>query len=55
MLILQNVLQYTVKHFLFARTLFSGKFARANRRKYKVLANYYFCTDYRRKYCESRK
>ena len=30
----------TVKHFLFARTLFSRKFARALGRENKVLANY---------------
>ena len=29
----------TVKHFLFARTLFSRKFAREQRRENKVLAN----------------
>ena len=45
----------TVKHFLFARTLFLRKFARAWRRENKVLANNLLCKDYRRINSKSQK
>ena len=45
----------TVKPFLFARTLFSRKFARAERRKNKVLANNSLYKGYIRRYGKSRK
>ena len=37
---------FTVKHFLFARTLCLRKFARAWRRENKVLANNFYCKDF---------
>ena len=45
----------TVKYFLFARTLFLHKFARAKRRENKVLANNSLCEDYKRRCDKSRK
>ena len=39
---------YTLKHFLFARTLFSHKFARAWRRENKALVNNVFWKDLRK-------
>ena len=42
-LLVRMVLSCTVKHFLFARTLFSRKFARAQIRENKVLANNFLC------------
>ena len=44
----------TVKHFIFAMTLFSRKFARAERRENKVLDNNSLCKDYGRKNGKSR-
>ena len=44
----------TVKHFLFARTLFSRKFARAERGENKVLANNSLHKDYRKRDGKSR-
>ena len=44
----------TVKHFLFARTLFLRKFARAERRENKVLPNNSLYKNYRRRDGKSR-
>ena len=49
-LLLQLHRLITVKHLLFARTLFSRKFARAYRRENKVLANYFLYKGWRRKH-----
>ena len=40
----------TVKHFLFARTLYSRKFASIHKRENKVLAKIFQCKDYRTRY-----
>ena len=52
---LRFIWETNVKHFLFARTLFSRKFARAKRRENKVIANNFFYKNYGRRYDESRK
>ena len=46
---------YTVKHLLFAMTLFSRTFARRKRRENKVLVNNLSYKDYRTKEDNSRK
>ena len=44
----------TVKHFLFAKTLFSRKFVRAYRRENKILANNFLCVAFIRNYDKTR-